>query len=86
MKLNTAVTTSINCLIENLPCGRKGVDWLIKNVWLEDFSSLLCDTLSKVLVVDVDTRDITLVARDHCSFALVGALSKKSTLTQYGKD
>ena len=81
-----AVIASINCLTKNLPCDSKGVVWLIKNVWLEDFSSLLCDTLSKVMVVDSDTRDITLVSRDNCSFALVGALSKKSTLTQYGKD
>ena len=86
MKLNTAVTASINCLIGNLPCGSEGVAWFINNGWLEDFSSLLCDTLSKELVVDFDARDITLVAWDHCGFAFVGALSKKSTLTKDGKD
>jgi len=54
-------------------CGSEGVAWFINNGWLEDFSSLLCDTFSKVLVVDMDTRDVTLVARDNCSLALVRA-------------
>ena len=77
MKLRAAVTDQINYLRRHLPCGRVGVAWLVNDLWLEDLSGLLCDALAKELIVDLDARDIALVAWDDGCLTLIWALHRK---------
>ena len=60
-----------------LPCGGEIVLGFVEHFLAEDFARLLSNALTEVLIVDLDARDVALVAWDDGCLTLIWALHRK---------
>ena len=60
-----------------LPCGREIVLAFVDDFFLKDVTGLLSDTLSKIVVVDLDHWHIAFVSWNDCGLLLDWGLLKE---------